>query len=183
MSTTSTLESMGTTLHPALTKIPMTRQQFEALGETRHHEYYGGMCVVNPPRRNHVRASRRLTRLLDDACPPDHEVLAEWGWKTADSIFEPDIMIVPLDAPADILRQPPLLIVEILSPSNRLDDLVTKRAKYEAAGAPWYWIVDLDEPTLIVLRNDDGVFVEVQRITRPAITVGPLSIEVDPALL
>jgi hypothetical protein len=45
---------MGTTVRPALTKIPMSRQQFEALGETKHHEYYDGMCVVNPPRRSHV---------------------------------------------------------------------------------------------------------------------------------
>jgi hypothetical protein len=55
---------MGTTLHSALTKIPMTRQQFGALGDNKHREYYDGMCVANPPRKNHVRAARRLGRLL-----------------------------------------------------------------------------------------------------------------------
>jgi Uma2 family endonuclease len=110
-------------------------------------------------------------------------VLAEWDWRTADSIFEPDIMIVPLDSPADILRQPPLLVVEILLPSNRLDDLITKRAKYQAASAPWYWIVDLDEPSLVVLRNDEDLFVEVERLLMAGNTVGPVSIQVDPATL
>lgn len=174
---------MGTTLRPALTKIPMTRQQFAALGETKHHEYYDGMCVVNPPRRSHVRATQRLGRLLEAACPPGYEVLAEWGWRTADSIFEPDIMIVPLDSPADILRQPPHLLVEILSPSNRLDDLVTKRAKYQAAGAPWYWIVDLEEHTVLVLHAVDGVFAEVQHLADAGTTLGPVSIQIDVASL
>jgi len=44
------------------------------------------------------------------------------------------------------------LVVEILSPSGRGRDLSEKRRIYAAGGATWYWIVDPDEPSLIVLR-------------------------------
>jgi len=33
---------------PALVKIPMSEAAFLALGETKHHEYYDGMCVSEP---------------------------------------------------------------------------------------------------------------------------------------
>jgi Uma2 family endonuclease len=161
----------------------MTREQFDALGETKHHEFYDGMCVVNPPRYAHALASKRLVQLLDPACPPGFHALAEWGWETADSVFEPDVMVVPVDPPSDVLRDPPLLIVEILSPSNREADLITKRRKYAECGLPWYWIVDPDKPSLTVLRNIDDLFVELQTLTRAGRTVGPLQVEVDPAAL
>jgi Uma2 family endonuclease len=161
----------------------MTREQFDALGETKHHEYYDGMCVVNPPRYAHARAERELLYALQAHCLPGFEVLAEWGWETGDSVFEPDLMILPLDPPPDILRDPPLLIVEILSHSNREADLITKRRKYADGGLPWYWIVDLDRSSLTVLQNLDGVFVEVQTFRAAGRTVGPLQVDVDPAVL
>lgn len=56
-----------------------------------------------------------------------------------------------------------------------------KRSYYAAAGAEWYWLVDLDVPEMLVLRNDAGLFVEAQRIAagKPSIAVGPLPLPVD----
>ncbi len=51
------------------------------------------------------------------------------------------------------------LVAEIISESNRDDDVVTKRAEYAAAGVPEYWLFD-PEPrmiTLVVLQ--DGQYV------------------------
>jgi hypothetical protein len=92
----------------------MTEEQFLALGETKHHEYYDGMCVVNLPRKRHQGAARRLFRLLDARTPPGHELFFEWGWRTGGSWFQPNLMIVSSDAPDDIAVDPPLLIVEVL---------------------------------------------------------------------
>ena len=57
---------------------------------------------------------------------------------------------------------PPDLIVEVLSPSNRVHDEVTKRSLYARAGVREYWIVDPDARTLHVLSLDGASFHAVQ---------------------
>lgn len=51
-----------------------------------------------------------------------------------------------------------MLAAEILSSTSHERDLVTKSAEYAAAGLAWYWIVDPDEPAVLVLRNVEGLF-------------------------
>jgi Uma2 family endonuclease len=181
MSTVTTLAAVG--IRPALVKTVMSEAEYLALGETKHHEYYDGMCVVNPPSRRHAAAQVSLYEALRGHVPPDHQLLLDWGWRTGTSWFEPDLMVVASSGPDDIAVDPPLLIVEILSASNRLDDIVTKRVKYAKGGLPWYWIVDLDEPSLLVLHLVNGVLVERQRLTTTGTTVGPVPAEIDPASL
>src|SRR5512144_524107 len=62
-------------------RVPMSPEEFRALGETKHAEYYDGMCIVNPPSRRHVVAVRRLARRLEDACPVGLAVYPDWGWR------------------------------------------------------------------------------------------------------
>ena len=73
--------------------------------------------------------------------------------------WQPDLLVT---TPADIgvlrLEVPPLLAVEVLSPSTALVDLNLKRAAYEAAGVPSYWIVDPAGPALSVLRLVGGAY-------------------------
>jgi Uma2 family endonuclease len=81
----------------------------------------------------------------------------------------------------DVLRHPPpLLVVEISSPSTRDVDFGKKRRSYAAGGASWYWIVDLLRRETVVFQNIDGAFVEVQRITTPTAAAGPFPVPVDP---
>jgi Uma2 family endonuclease len=181
MSTVTTLASLET--RPALVKMPMSEEEYLALGETKHLEYHDGMCVVNPPTIRHQRAERRLGNLLERVLPEGFEIIAESGWRTGGSWFEPDLMVVPVESPQDVAVDAPLLVVEILSPPNRLDDILTKRDKYAAGRLPWYWIVDLDEPSVSVLELDDGRFVERQRLTATGTTVAPVEASIDPAAL
>ena len=160
MSTFTTLTPVAT--RPALVKTPMSEAEYLALGETKHDEYFDGMCVVNPPSIRHQRAEAGLFRLLDPLVPPGYELLFEWGWRTGTSWFRPDLMIVPSNSPADIARDAPLLIVEILSPANRLD---------------------LDEPSVLVLQLVRGVFIERQQLTVSGSTVGPVQAKIDPSTL
>ena len=101
-------------------RTPMRYEQYLALGETKHHEYYDGLCVVNPPSLRHVLATEQLARLLDDHCPPGFTTYPEGGWHVDDQIdLEPDLMVAPTTvAGDDVLRAPPLLVVEIESPST-----------------------------------------------------------------
>jgi len=52
------------------------------------------------------------------------------------------------------------LVVEVVSPDDPDRDYVTKRREYAEAGVPEYWIVDLAERLVQVLRLENGRYVE-----------------------
>ena len=52
----------------------------------------------------------------------------------------------------------PDLLIEVLSPSNRGHDLLTKRALYARAGVREYWLVDPEARTLEILSLDRDAF-------------------------
>lgn len=147
--------------------ISMTFDEYMAHGETHHDEYYDGLVFVNPPTEHHVRVARRLTRLLEDACPSGCEVAPEWGWQTAPQVvFRPDIMVyAPRSRYARLLKFPPLLVVEVLSPSTSREDWGRKRELYARGGAAWYWIVDPDAQEITVMANVDERFSVVHRLS------------------
>ena len=47
---------------------------------------------------------------------------------------------------------PPLVAIEIVSPSSASIDYFTKRLKYELLGVQEYWIVSPDEKCVMVIR-------------------------------
>ncbi len=53
---------------------------------------------------------------------------------------------------------PPDFVAEVLSPSTRVHDTLTKRALYERAGVREYWIVDPEARTIEILALADGAF-------------------------
>lgn len=74
---------------------------------------------------------------------------------------QPDILFIHKDR-LDIIQErwidgPPDLIVEILSPSNWIDDRRTKYRLYALSGVREYWIVDPDKRQIevFVLRRGD----------------------------
>ncbi len=62
-----------------------------------------------------------------------------------------------------MLPGPSLLAVVVLSPSTRRFDRLLKRDRFEPAGIAWYWLVDPDEPAVVVLELRDGRYVEAGR--------------------
>lgn len=102
-------ESLERPVGGASLRTPMTYQDYLALGETKHHEYYDGLCVVNPSSRSHSRALARLVDLIRPLCPESHEVLTGWGWHIGPELdYEPDIMVTDRSSPDDdVLRHPP----------------------------------------------------------------------------
>jgi Uma2 family endonuclease len=76
----------------------------------------------------------------------------------------PDILIV-MPGSRTVVRKrgvegPPDLVIEVLSPSNRGHDLVTKRALYSQAGVREYWIVDPAARSVEILTLHDETLIE-----------------------
>lgn len=72
-----------------------------------------------------------------DVCRPDVS-----GWRNRVPAF-------PADRP---VRDRPDWVCEGLSPRTAIVDQGAKRALYERAGIPWYWLVDPLNRTISVLR-------------------------------
>ena len=142
---------------------PMTRAELDALPDDgRRHELIDGVLVVTPaPLIRHQAAVMGFIRLLDNSCPerlvlftaPVDVVLAD------DTVVQPDLLVARRSQFTERdLPGPPLLAVEVLSPSTRLVDLNLKKARYEAAGCPSYWVFDPDRAELMVWELADGAY-------------------------
>jgi Uma2 family endonuclease len=76
-------------------------------------------------------------------------------------VAQPDLLYICEDGSAEVgtnVAGAPDLVVEILSPSNRRYDEVTKRNLYERAGVGEYWLVDPEAETVKVLRREGARF-------------------------
>jgi Uma2 family endonuclease len=157
----------------------MSRSEFEGLSDARFAEWLEGECVVNPPVPRHGRIIARLIQALGPAVPIDFELYVELGVRTADADFVPDLTVASATATGAWLLDPPPLVIEVLSPSTRSLDLGYKRDAYASHGCPWYWVVDPDGPSLTVLHNVAGRFVQEQRIVAAGATVNPIAAYLD----
>jgi Uma2 family endonuclease len=161
--------------------VPMSRAEYDALPEMHHTEWWDGACVVTGTTRRHGIAISVLTSMLMSVVDSrSFDVMTGVGWRLPDAEFVPDLAVVAVAPDAEALFEPPLLLIEVLSPSTRHVDLRRKRQLYAAGGLAWYWFVDLANNELVVLRNEAGTFVEVQRLTSGT-TVGPVEITVSVA--
>lgn len=166
----------------SLLRMPMSAEEYASLGEAKFHEYYDGCLVVNPPTMRHALAASNLVRALWPASG-GRLVVAGSGWRIHDEVFIPDVMVIEASALVEsILVTPPYLVVEILSPSTKGDDCGKKVEVYAAGGAGWYWIVDLDVPSVTVFENRGGAFAETLR-TKDAAIFSPMEVLIDPRKL
>jgi Uma2 family endonuclease len=91
---------------------------------------------------------------------------------------QPDIVVVLAEwqgvARIRGLEGAPHLVIEILSPSNRGHDLLTKRALYARAGVREYWIVDPVNQTIELLTLDRDAFHAAQLASADDTLVSPI---------
>lgn len=144
-----------------------TAAQVRALPDDgQRYEAVDGELLVTPaPSWSHQRAVAIVWRMLDDhvrtrslgeavISPADVEL-------DAHTVVQPDVFVVPLidgwrmNDWSDINGRL-LLAIEVLSPSSARADRHVKRKRYQGAGIPEYWIVDLDARLIERWRPDDA---------------------------
>jgi Uma2 family endonuclease len=152
---------------------PLTNADLADRPDDGHrYELLDGVLIVTPaPSMRHQDAVLSLAVLLQNACPRGLYVLtAPLDVDLAeDTLLQPDVLVFHRDQanPRGVVGAP-LLAVEVLSPSTRRLDLLTKRSRYEAAGTRSYWVVDPGEPPSLTaweLRGD--AYVQVADVTGP----------------
>jgi Uma2 family endonuclease len=125
---------------------PYTRADLEQTPDDgRRYELIDGVLVVSAaPGWKHQRATSRLLRRLMSVAPAAFEVIVgPFGVALADDTeLQPDIIVGRVEAFTEREIVAPALVVEVLSPSTRLIDTHVKRARFELAGIPSYWVVD-----------------------------------------
>ncbi len=109
-------------------------------------ELIGGELFQKPMgTREHMRMERRLAEIL---ARYEHEGLGEAIHELSvlhgDDVRIPDLVFARPGAQFQngILIDPPLLCIEILSPSQRPSELFAKCEAYHAWGVPYCWIID-----------------------------------------
>jgi Uma2 family endonuclease len=149
----------------------------------------GGLLVSPRPTPAHQVVAFTLASILDRACPPGCQMVPEPAvMVSSDTEFAPDIVVVGRDQLSrPKITRPPVLVVEVQSPSTALVDLNLKKAAYERFGVGSYWVVvpDLGKPELIAFELAAGRYQEaVDVIGDETFTaVRPFSIEIVPSSL
>lgn len=94
------------------------------------------------------------------------------------SVPEPDLAVVP-GWPEDFDERHPdraVLVIEVAATSLPQDRL-TKQALYPVAGIPEYWIVNLLDRVVEVLRTPSGRAYASHEMARPGARISPLAAE------
>jgi Uma2 family endonuclease len=150
----------------------LTYRDYAALpNDGRRYEIHDGeLSVTRSPSLEHQVVSMRLIAVLLPAVQargglllhaPLDVILADRPSET--SIVQPDLVYL---AGARLARATPrgiegapTLVVEILSPSSRTLDRVTKRRLYARYGVLYLWLVDPDARAIEVLALDNDRYV------------------------
>ncbi len=146
------------------TKTMLTADDYFAMPDDgKQYELLAGELYVNPtPSIWHQDAAKRLFRQLDEFFEGNglgEVFFAPLGVVLGPhDVAEPDLLVVadPSQFSPRGIEGAPLLVVEILSPSNAHHDRVTKAARYLALGVEHYWIMDPRTRHLLCQRAEGG---------------------------
>ena len=149
---------------------PFTVDDLEGFPDDgNRYELIDGMLLVSPaPSKRHQRNLFKLAIALEMACPNDMLVLpAPFSVRPSKSTeLQPDVLVArKSDFTEKLLPVAPLLAVEVFSPSSVINDLNNKKAAYERLGVACYWVVDPQQPAMMVFElGDDSRYQQVAEV-------------------
>ncbi|WP_245563566.1 Uma2 family endonuclease [Longispora albida] len=106
----------------------------------------GKVIVVPAPTPDHQDIAGLVWHWLRRHAPKQFRATMATGvMVSASHTFEPDVLLIDAEAPGNRHYQLPEqveLAIEVVSPSTRRQDRITKPAEYAAAGIPCYWRIE-----------------------------------------
>ncbi|MDJ1173818.1 Uma2 family endonuclease [Roseofilum capinflatum] len=130
--------SLGTGKHGAIIRFLLL--QFEQTLATSKEPLtvLPGLVAVRSPRGGRW-----------DTCRiPDITLLSQEQWED----------MAEREAVINLNEPPPLLVVEVVSPSTKMDDYRSKQSEYSVLNIPEYWIVDPLEQKVTLGQLDHGLY-------------------------
>ncbi len=167
----------------------LTNADFDALDVPFLRELHEGVLYVTPsPGFRHQHAINRFSALFDSMVPDGLVGLpAPFDYQPDDhTTYEPDYSVwdatVVERRPLDV---PPVLAIEVLSPSKPEHDLVRKFGGYARFGVPHYWILNPVSEALVAYRLQAEGYIEVARAEGEGVfaVVEPFPVRLRPAAL
>ncbi|MEM8675960.1 MAG: Uma2 family endonuclease [Cyanobacteria bacterium P01_G01_bin.67] len=144
--------------------------QYDHNPDNRYELVDGKLELMNPPTFRHILIAKFIERELDREI---NRFTFPWlamreggirtGWRKsriADVyVVEKSQVIDSLDE-SGVIDNPPLLVVEVVSPESIKRDYRYKRSEYAALGINEYWIVDPIKQQVTILTLDEGLYEE-----------------------
>lgn len=172
---------------------PLTIDDLDLLPDDgNRYELDDGLLVVSPaPALIHQLVVQRLAVALDTASPQTFQVLPGAGVEMSRTQYRiPDLVVVHF---SDIhfddktVTKPPVLAIEVASPSTILYDRNRKKDVYTGFGIRSYWIVkpNVNNPSLTAFELNRGAYRVVAEVTGEETfqTTQPFACEIVPAEL
>lgn len=137
----------------ATTTPLLTVEEFRALpedsGAVYHELRHGEVVAVTRPKFKHYIIQLRLRDLLKPLAPPGSLLDVEMAFRPlpehelwqADIAYLSPARFAEAD-PEDNLRGAPDLVIEVLSPSNTVDEMIERERICLENGAREFWVVD-----------------------------------------
>jgi Uma2 family endonuclease len=172
---------------------PMTVEDLSLLpGDGCRYELDDGVLVVSPPPANiHQLVASRLQTVLGGSCPPEYLVISGNGVEISSTQYRIPDLIVSLAEQYEVTRasmsSPPVLAIEVASPSTAIYDRNRKKDVYASFGIASYWIVtpSLDKPRLVAYELGRGGYREIADISggQPFTASRPFAVRIVPSKL
>jgi Uma2 family endonuclease len=96
---------------------------------------------------------------------PELGVVTEVGLRLPrNRLRAPDLMLVSSRPEDRWVTEPPLLVIEVLSPATRSEDTIRKSMEYAEGGVGQFWVVDPELRAIDLWRNADGEWELLARV-------------------
>lgn len=144
-----------------LVRMPMSYEDYMAIPSKIHAEWVDGVVVMAPSGVwRHNKVGDRLRRLFEDELPTTAQTTDITVYLPRNRERRPDVVVLQKppegDYPVVAVDGPPILVVEVISPSTRSEDWIRKAHDYAVAGIGQYWLADSAAHQLTVLELVDG---------------------------
>ena len=123
---------------------------------TRKHQRLGSELVTE------LSISLRKQKTKCDDC----DIVYETDWIIDDeNVLTPDIAVI-CNETGDFISKPPIIIVEISSPSTALKDRQLKYEVYQEQGVKYYVIANPNNGTYTIFQLENGQYIQQKDLTQ-----------------